>query len=61
LKKLNPSGVDFEIRSLSLENDMKQFSQFLQAIEWQLSLSRDFELVEAWLNVFLKVKKMITT
>jgi len=55
LKSLNPSAIDFEIRSLSLENDQAHLQCFLEALEWQLKTRREFELVQTYLNVFLNV------
>ncbi|KAL1914934.1 uncharacterized protein VTP21DRAFT_7850 [Calcarisporiella thermophila] len=55
LKTLNPSAVDFEIRSLSIDDNMKELRLFLRAITSLLSTHRDFELIETYLSVFLKV------
>jgi U3 small nucleolar RNA-associated protein 21 len=55
LKTLNPSAVDFELRSMSLDNDLAEPRYFLEAIEYLLRIRRDFELAEAYLNLFLKI------
>ncbi|KAF9538934.1 hypothetical protein EC957_006019 [Mortierella hygrophila] len=55
LKTLNPSAVDFELRSMSLDNDLAEPRYFLEAIECLLQQKRDFELAEAYLNLFLKI------
>ncbi|KAF9940858.1 hypothetical protein BGZ65_005881 [Modicella reniformis] len=55
LKTLNPSGVDFELRSMSLDKDFAELRYFLEAIEYLLRIRRDFELAEAYLNLFLKI------
>ncbi|KAF8922887.1 Utp21 specific WD40 associated putative domain-containing protein [Dissophora ornata] len=55
LKTLNPSAVDFELRSMSLDNDLAEPRYFLEAIEYLLRMRRDFELAEAYLNLFLKI------
>ncbi|KAI7823322.1 Utp21 specific WD40 associated putative domain-containing protein [Gamsiella multidivaricata] len=55
LKTLNPSAVDFELRSMSLDNDLAEPRYFLEAIEYLLSMRRDFELAEAYLNLFLRI------
>lgn len=55
LKGLNPSAVDFELRSMTLDNDLAEPRYFLEAIECLLKQRRDFELAEAYLNLFLKI------
>ncbi|RUS31073.1 Utp21 specific WD40 associated putative domain-containing protein [Jimgerdemannia flammicorona] len=55
LESLNPSAIDFEIRSMSLEDDLSELQYFLEALESQLKTRRKFELVQAYLNVFLNV------
>lgn len=56
LKTLGPSGIDFEIKSLAPEgggtvNVMLQFMKFIVSM---LQSNKDFELVQAYLAVFLK-------
>ncbi|KAF9427470.1 hypothetical protein BGZ94_004836 [Podila epigama] len=55
LKSLNPSAVDFELRSMTLDNDLAEPRYFLEAIECLLKQRRDFELAEAYLNLFLRI------
>ncbi|KAG0225327.1 Utp21 specific WD40 associated putative domain-containing protein [Mortierella sp. GBAus27b] len=55
IKSLNPSAVDFELRSMSLDHDLAELRYFLEAIEYLLKTKRDFELAEAYLNLFLKI------
>lgn len=55
LKTLNPSGIDFEIRSMSLDSELTLLNYYLEAMEYQLKTRRDFELVQAWLSAFLNV------
>ncbi|KAG0238082.1 hypothetical protein BGW42_007636 [Actinomortierella wolfii] len=55
IKNLNPSAIDFELRSMSLEDDLAEPRYFLEAIECLLKQRRDFELAETYLNVFLKI------
>src|ERR1051325_11059919 len=55
MKTLNPSAIDFEFRSLSLENNLIDLKYFLDAIEFKLKTKKDFELVQAYLNHFLKI------
>ena len=61
LASLSPSAADIEIRSLSpmpisgdaqAENEM---TLFVRALARRLSQKRDFELVQAWMAVFLKL------
>ncbi len=55
LKSLSPSAIDFEFQTLSLEKDCIQLIMVMQMLEDQLETNRDYELVQAYLNVFLKV------
>jgi U3 small nucleolar RNA-associated protein 21 len=55
LSVMNPSLVDLEIRNLSRSNAMHEFKLFLQMICCQLQLKTNFELVQAYLALFLKV------
>ncbi|CAG8553203.1 11305_t:CDS:10, partial [Acaulospora colombiana] len=45
-KTLNPSAIDFELRSLSLNNDFEDLKYFLDAIRSRLESRKDFELVQ---------------
>ncbi|KAJ1729073.1 rRNA-processing protein utp21 [Coemansia biformis] len=53
LKELNPSAVDAEIRSLPVDDGLKAADTFLAAVTAQLRSKRDFELAQAYLQVFL--------
>ncbi|KAI8323790.1 YVTN repeat-like/Quino protein amine dehydrogenase [Martensiomyces pterosporus] len=55
LKELNPSAVDLEIRTLPLDDDLRAIKSFIQATTSQLKSKRDFELAQAYLQVFLGV------
>jgi U3 small nucleolar RNA-associated protein 21 len=55
LSVMNPSSVDLEIRNLSRSNEMLEFKLFVQMISSQLRLKTNFELVQAYLALFLKV------
>ncbi|CAG8520768.1 16389_t:CDS:10 [Dentiscutata erythropus] len=54
-KTLNPSAIDFELRTLSLDNNFEDLRFFLDAIKSRLKSKKDFELVQAYLNHFLKI------
>ncbi|KAJ2696905.1 rRNA-processing protein utp21 [Coemansia sp. IMI 203386] len=55
LKELNPSAVDIEIRTLPVTDDLRAVKAFIMATTVQLASKRDFELVQAYLQVFLNV------
>ena len=57
LKELGPSAIDVEIRSLSPEGggDVELMGHFMKFIEYVLSTNNNFELVQAYLGLFLKV------
>jgi U3 small nucleolar RNA-associated protein 21 len=55
LKELSPSGIDFEFQALSLQNDYRELKMVLEMIEYSMETNQDFELVQAFLNLFLKV------
>lgn len=50
LKTLPPSSADLEIRSLQPE----ELIPFVDALTQRLRSKRDYELVQTWINVFLK-------
>ncbi|CAG8562427.1 22829_t:CDS:10, partial [Racocetra persica] len=60
-KTLNPSAIDFELRTLSLDNNFEDLTFFLDAIKSRLKSKKDFELVQAYLNHFLKIYGDIIT
>ena len=51
LSALSPSAADIAIRSLSLS----ELTPFISAFTYQLRRKRDYELVQAWMAVFLRV------
>lgn len=51
LKTLSPSTADIEIRSLN----PKELVPFVSALTYQLRSKRDYELVQAWMAVFLRI------
>ncbi|MCJ1458999.1 hypothetical protein MMC28_009376 [Mycoblastus sanguinarius] len=51
LKTLSPSAADIEIRSLNPE----ELPSFVCALTFRLRHKRDYELVQAWMAVFLRV------
>ncbi|KAJ5885331.1 hypothetical protein N7495_009841 [Penicillium taxi] len=57
LKSLSPSKADLEIRSLDprVRGGFSELSAFVDALTMRLKLKRDFELVNAWMAVFLKI------
>jgi len=54
LKGLSPSGIDFEFQTLSLRDDFKELKLLLEMIDYSLDSNQNFELVQAFLNLFLK-------
>lgn len=59
LKGLAPASADIEIRSLSHggagAGDGGEFVGFVEALTGRLRTGRDFEVLQAWMGVFLKV------
>lgn len=53
LKSLSPSTADLELRSLSPEDD--GLLRFVRALTSRLASRRDYELVQAWMTVFLRL------
>jgi len=51
LKTLSPSAADLEIRSLNTD----ELVNFVQALTARLQQKRDYELVQAWMTVFLRL------
>jgi U3 small nucleolar RNA-associated protein 21 len=51
LKNLSPGAADLEIRSLEPE----EMVTFVEALTQRLKTRRDFELVQTWMAVFLRV------
>lgn len=57
LKSLPPAKADLQIRSLEprRQADRSELSDFVMALSFRLHQRRDFELVNAWMAVFLRV------
>ncbi|EME88461.1 uncharacterized protein MYCFIDRAFT_44037 [Pseudocercospora fijiensis CIRAD86] len=55
LKSLSPAASDIEIRSLSTNENEHEHSLFIRALTHVLETKQNFELVQAWMSVFLKV------
>ncbi|KAL3454924.1 Utp21 specific WD40 associated putative domain-containing protein [Aspergillus heterothallicus] len=57
IKSMTPSKVELEIRSLDpkVQGDQSEMSAFVLALSNRLSSGRDFELVNAWMAVFLRI------
>ncbi|KAL2912352.1 rRNA-processing protein utp21 [Polyrhizophydium stewartii] len=55
LKEQSPSSTDIEIRTLPLDAEHTHLRLFLDFICHQLERHRDFELANAYLNVFLRI------
>ncbi|KAL0092025.1 Utp21 specific WD40 associated putative domain-containing protein [Phycomyces blakesleeanus] len=51
-KSLSPSAIDLEIRSMTVDGQLTAMNQFVNAISYMLSTRKNFELAQAWLNVF---------
>jgi U3 small nucleolar RNA-associated protein 21 len=54
LKDMSPSAIDFEMSSLSVENNFAEFTLVLRFILDQFQRNTNFEMVQALLNVFIK-------
>jgi U3 small nucleolar RNA-associated protein 21 len=57
LKEMPPSQIDAELRLLPSRDDLLYFNCFLQFLCRRLESCKDFELVESYLHVFIKVKQ----
>ena len=57
MKKLPPTGIDSEIRSLAPEHggSLEGLQHFMEFMLSQLKKHVNFELIEAYLGLFLKV------
>jgi U3 small nucleolar RNA-associated protein 21 len=51
-KSLSPAAADLEIRTLAT---VEELSLFLRALSQRLKSHRDFEAIQTYLNVFLRV------
>ncbi|XP_076347675.1 WD repeat-containing protein 36 [Tachypleus tridentatus] len=57
LKKMSPSAIDIEMRSLSPENggSVELMVGFLRALEEEIKSNKDFELMQSYFGLFLKL------
>ena len=55
LKSLTPSAADLAIRSLDTRPPFTELITFVDALLSRLRARRDYELVQAWMAVFLKI------
>ncbi|KAK4214407.1 WD repeat-containing protein 36 [Rhypophila decipiens] len=58
LKSLSPSTADLELRSLAVgdeDESQNELLHFIHALTSRLQQRRDYELVQAWMAVFLKL------
>jgi U3 small nucleolar RNA-associated protein 21 len=55
IEAMTPSNIDFEIRSLSQEDDCNEFKMVMKFILAAIRTNASFEVIESILNVFLKV------
>ena len=56
LKTLPPSAADLELRSLDPAAPSMELVGFVRALTQRLRMNADFELVQAWMTVFLRVQ-----
>lgn len=61
LKTLSPAAADIEIRSLSPIQPHTELSLFVSALTRRLRQKRDYELIQAWMAVFLRVHGEVIT
>ncbi|KAF7731227.1 hypothetical protein EC973_000643 [Apophysomyces ossiformis] len=54
-KSLSPSAIDLEIRAMTVDADLTLFNYFAEAVLYMLKTRKNFELAQAWLNVFLNI------
>ncbi|KAH3745246.1 U3 small nucleolar RNA-associated protein 21 [Pelomyxa schiedti] len=54
LKQLGPSAIDMQIRALTPENDHESLKHMLAFLHHWLKLNRDFELIQAFTDVFFR-------
>jgi U3 small nucleolar RNA-associated protein 21 len=55
LSSLPPSAADIAIRTLDTTEPYTELQTFIQALTARLRERRDYELVQAWMSVFLKL------
>lgn len=59
LKDMGPSAIDTELRALApdMNGTLEQMQAFLRMIGAMLDSKRDFDLAQAYLALFLKVRQ----
>ena len=55
VKSLPPSKADIEIRSLNPTSSPSELTLFIEALSARLRQRRDYEIVQAWMSVCLKI------
>ena len=55
LSTLPPSAADVAIRTLNTEEPYTELRTFIEALSARLKERRDYELVQAWMSVFLRL------
>lgn len=55
IKSLSPANADIEIRSLNANGTSNEYVCFISAMISRLRQKRDYELIQAWMSVFLKM------
>jgi len=61
LKTLSPAAADIEIRSLNPLQPYIELTLFVSALTNRLRQRRDYELVQAWMAVFLRIHGEVVT
>lgn len=58
MKEMGPSAVDVELRSLAPEagGSVDMMAQFMVFLDKIFATNRDFELAQAYLGLFMKVR-----
>jgi U3 small nucleolar RNA-associated protein 21 len=59
LASLPPASADIEIRSLSVQPPYTELIVFVRALTGRLRIRKDYELVQAWMKVFLKIHREV--
>lgn len=55
LKSLSPASTDLQIRSLNTYAPLTEFIRFINALTFALQQAKDYELVQAWMAMLLRV------
>ncbi|KAH7138910.1 Utp21 specific WD40 associated putative domain-containing protein [Dendryphion nanum] len=55
LSSLNPSAADIAIRTIDTEEPYTEMQTFMHALTDRLEERKDYELVQAWMSVFLRI------